>query len=43
MFLTGDDPFHEITDRQHTHHGFTFHDLKMANAADGHNGHALIY
>ena len=28
---------------QHTHHGFTFHDRKMANAADGHNGHALVY
>src|SRR5215469_10305895 len=42
MFLSGDDPLHQIADGEYTLHGLTLHDREMPNTAGGHDGHALV-
>src|SRR5215469_2789870 len=42
MFLSGDDPLHQVADGQHTLDCFVLNDREMAYTACGHNGHALV-
>src|ERR1700691_3518247 len=43
LFLSGDDPIHQIADRYHAHNHLTLHHGEMANATVRHDGHALGY
>src|SRR5712692_489620 len=43
LFLLGDDPLHQVANRDHSHYMLAFHDRQMAYAVVGHDGHALIH
>jgi hypothetical protein len=38
--LTGDDPRHQVTNRDYSNHGVILHDGQMMKMALGHNGHS---
>ena len=43
LFVIGDDPADQITNRYHANHGQIFNHWKVTNAMVRHNPHALVY
>src|SRR5215470_9290962 len=40
--LTGDDPLHQVPDRDHPEHGVTLQNRKVTKTMLGHDGHAFV-